>query len=52
MGKLRYVDEVMTINGGAIGELSQKLYDTITGIQYGRSNDPHGWTSVVPVRRG
>ena len=33
VGKLRYVDEVMTINGGEIGELSQKLYDTITGIQ-------------------
>lgn len=43
VGKLRYVDEVMTINGGQIGKLSQKLYDTITGIQTGRLPDDMGW---------
>ena len=43
VGKLRYVDEVMTINGGSIGPLSQKLYDTITGIQTGRLPDEMGW---------
>ena len=43
VGKLRYVDEVMTINGGDIGPLSQKLYDTITGIQTGRLRDEMGW---------
>ena len=47
VGKLRYVDEVMTINGGEIGELSQKLYDTITGIQTGRLEDPRGWRVTV-----
>ena len=47
VGKLRYVDEVMTINGGAIGELSQKLYDTITGIQTGKLEDPRGWRVTV-----
>ena len=29
VGKLRYVDDVMLINNGEIGELSQKLYDTM-----------------------
>ena len=43
VGKLRYVDEVMDINGGKIGELSQKLYDTITGIQTGKLEDEFGW---------
>ena len=43
VGKLRYVDEGMTINGGQIGQLSQKLYDTITGIQTGRLPDDMGW---------
>jgi len=52
VGTLGYKGEDVTINGGQTGELTQRLYDTITGIQYGRSNDPHGWTSVVPVRRG
>ena len=47
VGKLRYVDEVMTINGGNIGELSQKLYDTITGIQTGILPDNKGWRVKV-----
>ena len=47
VGKLRYVDEVMTINGGQIGELSQKLYDTITGIQTGKLPDERGWRVKV-----
>jgi branched-chain amino acid aminotransferase len=47
VGKLRYVDEVMTINGGNIGQLSQKLYDTITGIQTGILPDNKGWRVKV-----
>ena len=47
VGKLRYQDEVMTINGGEIGELSQKLYDTITGIQTGKLPDEMGWRVKV-----
>ena len=47
VGKLRYDDEVMTINGGEIGQLSQKLYDTITGIQTGKLEDPRGWRVTV-----
>ncbi|MBR2048605.1 MAG: branched-chain amino acid aminotransferase [Oscillospiraceae bacterium] len=47
VGKLRYVDEVMDINNGEIGPLSQKLYDTITGIQTGRIADENGWRVKV-----
>ena len=47
VGKLRYVDEVMTIGDGSIGPVSQKLYDTITGIQWGKIADPFGWTVEV-----
>ena len=47
VGKLRYKDDVMTISGGEIGELSQKLYDTITGIQTGRLPDTNGWRVKV-----
>lgn len=47
VGKLRYKDEVMTINGGGIGEVSQLLYDTITGIQTGSVEDRHGWVTVI-----
>ena len=43
VGKLRYMDDVMTIQGGEIGELSMKLYETITGIQTGILPDERGW---------
>ena len=43
VGKLRYKDEVFTIGGDEAGEVSLKIYDTITGIQYGRLPDPFGW---------
>ena len=43
VGKLRYKDDVMTIGDGSIGALSQKIYDTVTGIQTGKLDDPFGW---------
>lgn len=47
VGKLRYKDSVMTIGDGGIGELSQKLYDTVTGIQWGRLADELSWTVIL-----
>ena len=42
VGKLRYEDQVMTVGDGQIGPVSQRLYDTVTGIQSGRLPDPYG----------
>jgi branched-chain amino acid aminotransferase len=50
VGELGYGGVRMTINGGAIGDLTQRLYDAITAIQYGATNDPHGWMSGVDSR--
>jgi len=47
VGELRYKDDVVTINDFKIGELTQKLYDTLTGIQWGRLPDKYGWTVEV-----
>lgn len=47
IGELRYGDVQMQVGGGRIGALTQRLYDELTGIQYGRRPDPHGW--VCPV---
>lgn len=47
VGELRYEDDVMEINGGKIGELSQRIYDTVTGIQTGKIEGPEGWAVVV-----
>ena len=47
IGLLAWEDKKVTVSGGEIGELTQKLYDTLTGIQWGILPDPYGWT--VPV---
>ena len=44
IGELTYGDKVYTINNFQTGPLAQKLYDTLTGIQWGTAEDPHGWT--------
>ncbi|WOC33328.1 MULTISPECIES: branched-chain amino acid aminotransferase [Caproicibacterium] len=47
VGELRYEGEVARINGGKTGALTQKLYDTLTGIQWGKLPDDMGWTTKV-----
>lgn len=48
VGELRYEGTAAKINDGKIGEVTQKLYDTITGIQWGTLTDDMGW--IVPVK--
>lgn len=43
VGKLKYEDIIMEFNSGKIGEISQKMYDIITGVQFGRLHDDYGW---------
>ena len=50
VGHLRYMDEVLTIGDNKIGALTQKLYDTLTGIQWGTREDPYGWRITVPKK--
>lgn len=47
VGALTYKEETVTVNGGKIGELTQRLYDTLTGIQFGKIEDNMGWTVKV-----
>lgn len=47
VGHLRWQDRIMQVLDGNIGPISQRLYDTITGIQLGRIPDTHGWTVEV-----
>ena len=48
IGELTMGDEHTVVNGGKIGPVTQRLYDTLTGIQWGTRPDPYGWT--VPVK--
>lgn len=43
VGRLKWKDKEIVISGGKIGLLTQKLYDTLTGIQYGKVEDPFNW---------
>ncbi len=47
VGELRYEGEVATVNGFQTGPVTQRLYDTLTGIQWGKIPDEMGWTQEV-----
>jgi 4-hydroxy-4-methyl-2-oxoglutarate aldolase len=47
VGELAYKGRRMVINGGRIGPLTQRLYDAIVAIQYGKAPDPDGWTLTI-----
>ena len=47
IGQLKWGDELMEIGGGKIGELSQRLFDGLTGIQWGKLPDSYDWTVEV-----
>lgn len=47
VGTLKFGDDVFEINNGKIGEVSQKIYDEITGIQTGKVEDKFGWVVNV-----
>ena len=47
IGELSYNGTTITINNGTTGPVSQKIYDTITGIQSGIVEDKFGWTVEV-----
>lgn len=47
VGEIIYKGEKISINNGKIGDISKKLYDTITGIQSGELPDEYNWTVEV-----
>lgn len=47
IGELHWKGKSMIINKGVIGKVSSRLYDTLTGIQYGEIPDSFGWTVEV-----
>lgn len=47
IGELAYKGKKYTVNGGKIGEVTQHLYDTLTGIQWGIKEDTFGWTCEI-----
>jgi branched-chain amino acid aminotransferase len=47
IGVLRFGDRDYTIGAGAAGPCCRRIYETVTGIQFGRRPDAYGWMTVV-----
>lgn len=47
IGELYWNDDKILLSGGKIGELSQRLYDDLTSIQYAKKADPFNWVVRV-----
>lgn len=47
IGELAFKGEKVSINNSQIGDTTKKLYDTLTGIQYGKIPSSFGWSVVV-----
>ena len=47
VGEFVYKDDKVTVNDFKTGELTQKLYDYLTGIQWGSVEDKYHWTVEV-----
>lgn len=51
IGELNWLDEKLIVNNGETGEISSKLYETLTGIQTGKIEDPFDWILEVDEAR-
>ncbi|SHJ07266.1 branched chain amino acid aminotransferase apoenzyme [Malonomonas rubra DSM 5091] len=47
VGSFCYQDECVQLGNGEPGELTMKLYNQLTAIQYGRQPDPHNWITTL-----
>ena len=47
IGELCYRGVKYPVNNGEIGEVTQSLYDTLTGIQWGKLDDTFGWIKQI-----
>ena len=47
IGELCYGGVRYPVSGGKIGAVTQSLYDTLTGIQWGKIQDTKGWTIEI-----
>ena len=48
IGELSYGGKSYVVNGTEIGPTSRRLYDELTGLQWGSRPDPFGWTVPIP----
>ncbi|UTW44833.1 branched-chain amino acid aminotransferase [bacterium SCSIO 12696] len=49
VGKFGMGDQEYLINNNQAGPVAKRIYDELTGIQYGHIEDRFGWTEVIEV---
>ena len=47
VSRIGYKDEIFNIGNGASGEMTQMLYDQVTAIQFGETEDRYGWNMII-----
>ncbi|RZB35321.1 MAG: branched-chain amino acid aminotransferase [Desulfobacteraceae bacterium Eth-SRB1] len=47
VGEMKYEDRVINIGNGKVGPMANRLYQAITDIQYGRTEDKMGWIEKI-----
>jgi branched-chain amino acid aminotransferase len=47
VGELAWEGGKTAVGGGKVGPIAQRLFDSLTDIQYGRAKDPHGWMTAL-----
>lgn len=47
VGRFTYRDNIILVNNGKVGTLTERLYNEILQIQYGEKEDPFGWRITV-----
>ena len=47
VGRLQYAGTEHVIRDGEPGPVATRLYEELTALQYGRREDPYGWTRRI-----
>ena len=47
VGELKYDDKSLKVGSGSAGPIANKMFNSITNIQYGKTSDTMGWTLTV-----
>ena len=47
IGSIKYQDKEYEFSEGNVGKITRQLYDILTGIQFGESEDEYGWITKL-----
>jgi len=50
VGLIHHNGKSITLDQEKIGPFAKKMFDHITGIQYGKKNDSHGWVHPISIK--